>query len=357
MSRLNFVHKVGIVVFPLILLSAFLLPFFPSFAPYLKRPQLIQLYLTQPAMRDLMNLIAEDRLNSFPSVWDTNEGVLLSKKIYRPVALKEAIIFSHQPYSNVLFFQTGTRDFQRKYAALDSLKLRGILSRLETPFMAQASFDGLGFRRTGYDFNETCGQTVLFVGDSFTEGLWVKDSQTFASLFAARLNEGAAEKTCVANSGTNGYGIFEESAVAQDFHAKAKYHTLYLIHYPNDIAADGFAVLTGDLPDLEAAWEKHLSELAGLAAFAKAQHIRFVLVPLPPKEQFAMPESRARYQERLERFAKEHGIQFWDPYPFLTGYTWEDLYFDWDPHFSPSGHRIFAAFLWEKALTLPDVEL
>ena len=126
---------------------------------------------------------------------------------------------------------------------------------------------------------------------------------------------------CVVNSGTNGYGGLEESFVARKSFPLFHYQTLFLIHYPNDIEQAAFEVLTGDIPGLDSLWKEHLSILKKLAGFAKQNKIRMILVPIPPKEQFAMPETRQNYQEKLASFCAENGIGFLYPFEILERHT------------------------------------
>lgn len=345
-------HKKKLIV--AILAALLIAPLFSTIYPPMKqlasyfRPQLLIYYFSNPAMRDLIHLIAGNRLQAFPTVWDTSEGILLSKKLFRPVDMNGVTRYGYLPHLKKLSFQTGTRNFQRKFEAPDTPQLRDILAKLETPWITEASFDENGFRQTGYAHDSSCEQTVLFAGDSFTEGLWVNDPQTFVSLFAAAVNQAQGPKTCAINTGTNGYGALEESFTAQTYYPKFKYQTLFVIHHPNDIHRDAFFLLQNKIPDGETYWKRHLEELAKLTAFAKDHGVRLILVPIPPKEQFAMPETRENYQRRLAEFCRDHGLEFWDPFEVLKSRTWEEIYLDWDPHFNPSGHRIFADFIIEK---------
>ncbi len=316
--------------------------------PYLVRPALIYYYFTQPAMRDLMNLIAENRTQAFPTIWDTSEGVLLSKKMFRQIDMNGEKKYGYLPGLKKIAFQTGTPDFQRKFEAPDSPMLRDILKRLDTRWIVESTFDKYGFRHTGFDFNKECQETVLLAGDSFTEGLWVSDAETFAHHFVTSINEKSSSKTCIVNTGTNGYGALEESFIAQRHYPEFHYQALFLFHYPNDINGDTYGVLNASRTTIASEWRTHFNILAGLVAFAKQNQIRMVLIPIPPKEQRYMPETRKNYQDKLGKFCKEYGIEFWDPFDFLNQYPEDKVYLSWDPHFNESGHRIFSDFLLKK---------
>ena len=51
--------------------------------------------------------------------------------------------------------------------------------------------------------------TVLFVGDSFTEGLDVASADTFVNVFGRHMKDGGLPGTAV-NAGVNGYGALEQ---------------------------------------------------------------------------------------------------------------------------------------------------
>ncbi len=156
-------------------------------------------------------------------------------------------------------------------------------------------------------------------------------------------------KICAVNAGVNGYGIFEESWKARQDYKVFKYKVLFLFVYANDIHDDVLAVLRGDLDDFEMRWQVYLDELTKLAAFAKQNEIRVIVVPLPPKEQSAMVEGQRHYQEKLQHYCKQLSMEFWDPLEVLLNqHLWEEVYFDWDPHFNDSGHKILAKFLWQR---------
>lgn len=312
---------------------------------YLSRFDLVSRYLAAPpAMKELIYLIAEDRLTAFSTVWDNSRGVLLSKKMFRPLTMDGQKRYSYRPHLKKLSFKTGTEDFQRYFEAFDTPRLRNVLKKLETSFLMESSFNEYGFRKTDYEDQSRCSETVLFAGDSFTEGLWTAQNKIFANLYG-KLAAEHGKPVCVFNSGTNGYGILEESYTARSVYSKIHFQTIFLMVYLNDIDPDAFAVLRGDLPDLEARWKEYAAELKKLADFAQAHQIHVFLVAIPPKDQFDMPNTRVQYQERLAGLSSTMGFFFLDPYDLFAGRTLEEIYLDWDPHFNESGHRLMAEFL------------
>src|ERR1043166_7857276 len=56
-------------------------------SPSLFRYVFVRNCLFDPKMRQLLWMIAENKLDAFATVWDTTDGVLLSRKLFRPVTM------------------------------------------------------------------------------------------------------------------------------------------------------------------------------------------------------------------------------------------------------------------------------
>lgn len=337
----------GISVLIFLCLGALIYKFNFAF-PYLLRPRLIYFYVTQPGMRELMNIMAGERTHHFHTFWDNAVGISLSKSMFRPVMMNGQKRYAYLPNLRKLSFETGVGTDLHKFEAPDSPRLRKALKQLNTPFIKESTFNVYGRRATDFEWEQNCGQTVYFAGDSFTEGLWVGDQETFANQLMHALNRQASEKICAVNAGVNGYNIFEQTWTAKQDHKLFKYQTLLLFPYANDIENDEVTVLRGEAEGLDDDWKAYLNHLKTLSDFTHGQGIRLIVVPIPPKEQYALPESRRFYQEKLETFCQQHGVEFWDPLKVFLRHRWEEIYLDWDPHLNASGHQILANFLEEK---------
>ena len=87
--------------------------------------------------------------------------------------------------------------------------------------------------------------------------------------------------------------------------------------------------------------------LARMNALCAARGIRLVVVHLPPVNLFWYPRGSRAYPANLERYCREHGIEFLD----VSERFWQEprtnaLYlYPWDNHMSPRGHAAVAGEL------------
>ena len=72
-------------------------------------------------------------------------------------------------------------------------------------------YDRLGFRRVDPELTHDCATRVLFLGDSFTDGVGVNDNETFVNRYGHLVRERLRLSACPINAGVEGYGSLEES--------------------------------------------------------------------------------------------------------------------------------------------------
>jgi hypothetical protein len=207
--------------------------------------------------------------------------------------------------------------------------------------VATAEYDERGFRRVDSDLTGECEARVLFVGDSFTDGLWVNDGETFVNRYG-RLARDRGVRVCPVNAGVDGYGSMEEAyTVEHEFEAAGRPHIIFVMHFPNDVAADEGAIVTGTLTDASLSWDSSLSYLRRIAALSRARDVRVVLAAIPPSAQLSDPSTRRHYQDRLRRFAETEHITFVDLFDGIRDANRAGaVYWTWDPHFTPRGHQV-----------------
>lgn len=84
--------------------------------------------------------------------------------------------------------------------------------------------------------------------------------------------------------------------------------------------------------------------LVRMSAICAARGVRLLVAHLPPINLFWHPRGSRAYVANLQRFCREHGLEFLD----LSDRFWEErdtkaLYlYPWDAHLSPRGHAIVA---------------
>lgn len=303
-------------------------------------------YLLKPGVRPLLaELAAMYDSGTFPTVWDTTMGVHLSKALYRPEDMDGAAKYSHRPgIKKLLFALRVWGGHIESYETPDTPRIRELLERVGPLYLSSASYDDAGFRNTGAGTDPAL-KPVLFLGDSFADGYGVGDSEAFPAVFG-RLAQTEGFGRAV-NAAVNGYGPLEElHAYEKAVRLRGKPRLAVLQHFPNDVFVDYDAVVRGEFPDKDRLWAEHDESFRRLTARLRSDGVPLLVVAVPPKGQVADRKSpSAHYQERIERLCRAEEVSFVDPLPAFRKMA--GIYFDWDPHLTPEGHRALAGILWK----------
>jgi lysophospholipase L1-like esterase len=115
------------------------------------------------------------------------------------------------------------------------------------------AFDADGFRSTG-NGSATADRSILFIGDSFTQGFGVSDSETFPAVTCQQLRAQRINARCL-NAGTTGFGTAHELRILRRLLQRPDLHVVDAVVFQtcpyNDLRdnwEDGaFAVADGQL--------------------------------------------------------------------------------------------------------------
>src|SRR5436853_7165688 len=99
---------------------------------------------------------------------------------------------------------------------------------------ASVDIDCRGFRTNGHDQNNGGSPVILALGDSFTFGFGVGNSETWPARLAAILREGGCPTVQVINAGTISYGVFQELDLLMEQLSGLKPHVVIHGLYWND---------------------------------------------------------------------------------------------------------------------------
>lgn len=321
----------------------------------MRHARFVRAYLFDPKVRRLAQALrqGDPRTNLFKTMWDTNAGVMLSRQMFREVDMDGVPRYEYKPNLRKLSFVTGADGLQWRIQTIDTAPLRQALAGLDTTVLVTAAYDGNGFRRVASQLSADCQAHVLFLGDSFTDGVWVADEETFVSLYGEMARTRAGANVCPVNAGVNGYGTLEERfAFEHDFDRAGRPSIVFVMFFANDVDVDFEAVVRGTMPNETQLWQANLNELHAMHEFAQAHGTTLVLVAIPTREQVVDRSTRAHYQDVLRAFAGREGIRFIDLYDGLAAHDPRPLYWSWDPHFTPAGHRAVAGLLFEATKDL-----
>ena len=316
----------------------------------LREFRLVRAYLFDRRVRRLARALRESdpRSDLFKTMWDTNAGVMLSRRLYRVVDMDGRSSYGYKPNLHKLSFWTGAHGLSWRMETEDTPALRAALADLGPELMLTASYDDEGFRRTDPDLAVDCQAHVLFLGDSFTDGLWVADADTFANRYARVARARSGTRVCPVNAGVNGYGSFEERFVLEhEFEHAGRPLLVFVMYFPNDVDQDYDAVVDGTLRDADRLWRESLDELLRMNRFAHARGITLVLAAIPTSTQAIEGLSQTHYQDVLGRFATAERIVFVNLIEGFAARGPRSLYLSGDPHFTPLGHQVTAELLYD----------
>ena len=316
---------------------------------------LLRVYLFNPRVRNFVNTLDSyrDTSGGFATLWDTDYGVILSRRLFQPIKRDGVLGYAYKPNLQKIGFRTGAGGLHWIMETEDLPAIRKSLGNLETTLLVSASYDEFGFRRADADVSSDCDVRVLFLGDSFTDGVWVGDHDTFVNRYARQVRERSGIRLCPVNAGVNGYGSPEEADVLEHrFDDAGRPALVFLMYFANDVDGDSLAVVDGTLPDVVRRWQASLDQIARMERFARGHGSTLVLAAIPPFEQAAERRSRVHYQDVLRDFCREHGIAFVDLLDALAAGDPRRAYWSWDPHLTPWGHQVVADALLAGTMPL-----
>jgi lysophospholipase L1-like esterase len=187
--------------------------------------------------------------------------------------------------------------------------------------------------------------TILFLGDSFTEGLYVEPGLTFSNVFGI-LAENEEIDLSIVNSGISGYGSMEESWIMENYHDKFQTKLAVLSIYPNDVGSKTWRAYEKN-QQTEIAYENLLNNLNIMNQFASQKGFLLVISMIPAKDQF-LGKASMDFQKIIGNWCKEFNLYCLNPFDYFQVHGVEKIYFSWDNHFSPYGHFVYADYLFNN---------
>jgi len=320
---------------------------------YLSQPKLVIAYVTDHRVRALVRLIEHERqleaADAFRTLVDAAPGVLVSGKMFRRIDADGLSTYGYKPLLQKVMFRTPFNVVRSGFELEDGPGVRTALDEIRPELLATASYDEHGFRRVEPVLTRNCATRALFLGDSFTDGMWVDDRDTFVDLFGHLVRERSSLQLCPTNAGVNGYGSSEEAyTLEHSYDAVGSPRIVFIMHFPNDVDADYDAVIHGAFADAKRKWAETLETLRRMNAYCRQRNATLVLVAIPAALQLSVPSTARNYQDVLRAFARSQEMPFIDLLPGLRASGRTDLYWTWDPHFTPAGHRVVAEILYTE---------
>jgi lysophospholipase L1-like esterase len=274
-----------------------------------------------------------------------------TERMYRFVPMGDHQARMSVPNLRKLMFRAGDR-FDTGLETEDTPAIRAAMAGIRVD-VAEGSYNQAGFRNVDLALTQTCDSSVVFLGDSFTDGPWVSDEETFVNRYGHLVRERSGARICLTNAGVTGFSAREAAWVFEHGLAHLqRLKTVFVMIAPDDIGEDALGIVRGTIPDLEQAWTTFLSSLRRIAEVGRARGAIVVLVAIPPAEQLRDGGPRTHYQDRLRQFARTEQLALIDLLAAFMAIDHEGLYWDWDRHFTPRGHGVVSTVLFESTVEL-----
>jgi hypothetical protein len=297
----------------------------------------------------LVRLVTAVPGDSFDTVWDATSAIKLSRDEFEPTEMYGQARYRYKPHLRYLDVEVWSGLDRQRLSALDDERIRAAVARCRVFRKAFVETDENGFKKT--DFTLTPGgPAVLFVGDSFTEGLDVASADTFVNLFGHRMADAGLSGVPV-NAGVNGYGALEECWTVEHYALALGARVVFANLFPNDVESNYQNVALGG-PVPEKSYREMLGYLDGMWSYCDAHHIALVVSAIPAKEQMPRSVPESPFERRVAAWCRTRGVPFLDPREEFRAAGVDEVYFSSDAHLSEKGHARYAAFLFDRSLPI-----
>jgi GDSL-like lipase/acylhydrolase family protein len=302
---------------------------------------------TDAAYLDLLRLVTADPANPFDTVWDTTDVIKLSRDEFVPTDMYGHAKFRYKPFLRYIDVEVWSGLERQRLSALDDPRIRRAVRRCRVFREIVIETDENGFKKTDFRLAPP-RPVVLFVGDSFTEGLDVASADTFVNLFGHRLEQAGLDGV-VANSGVNGYGPLEECWTVEHYADALRVRVVIANLFPNDVDSDYPSVIAGG-PVPESSYSVMFNYLDRMWDVCRGRGIALVVAAIPAREQLSPSHPPSPFDMRVSAWCRTRGILFLSPLETFRAAGADEVYFVQDPHLSEKGHARYAAFLFEHSL-------
>ncbi len=320
---------------------------------FFHRFQIIQKLYTDSYFIELINNIQKNKYNlpyggdKFEITWDfDHHNVFLDKNIYVETNMYGEKKYKFKPNLKVMDISVWTGLNVAQLSFHYNKELGRILEKVKVVNENMIfETDSFGFKKTDFP-NIEGSKAIMFLGDSFTEGLHVLSWKTFSNIFGVMLLKNGFQAIPV-NTGVSGYGGLEMAWMLENY---SKYFDVKMVIanlFPNDVHANFLAVIKGEYNE-EKSYKEMFAYLKKMKDFCIANNIKLVISVIPPREQLTKIPVEGLFQKRVSEFCNIEKITFLNPLEYFRKIGENSIYLSYDPHFSDSGHEYYASFLFNS---------
>lgn len=294
----------------------------------------------------LFNLVREKTREGgyIATTWDYNSGVNLSKTLFMETTMYGQKKYRYLPNITVYNGRIWDGFGYINLATRVTPEIRGLILQSKTEYSAFFNTNEYGFKET-QPASASNALRVFFLGDSFTEGLWVKPEDTFASLFGKLFQDQGIPVTPY-NLGVNGYSPLEESWMLEHFGDTLKPRLVILNLFPNDVDPNTWGVITGAVPPGQ--YQEMFLYMNRIRDYTRAHHMELVVTVIPPLWRPTPQQFSPQFWDQVQHWCQQNHIRYLDPRPVLYTDEINKYYIYFDPHLTPEGHRVYATFLYQQ---------
>ena len=255
-------------------------------------------------------------------------------------------MFKYKPNLKIMNISVWTGLSVAKLTFLFDPRIERILKRVKV-ISTDLTFetDKFGFKKTDFP-NEEGSRAVIFIGDSFTEGLFTPSSKTFSNIFGIMMQRNGFQAIPV-NMGVNGHSAVEMAWMLENYSKYFDVKMAIVNSFPNDVYPNHIAVITGEYSEKKS-YEKMFKYLKKIKSYCVSNNIRLVISVIPPKEQLTKIPIEGLFQKRVSEWCNIEKVIFLNPLEYFRKIGEGNIYLSWDPHFSESGHEHYAHFLFNN---------
>jgi hypothetical protein len=299
----------------------------------------VQKLFVDDAYLKLVEAAKSANSDSFNTVWDFNANAKLSKALFVPTEMFGETKYLYRPNMGVFNCRIWSGLHWDSFILPDNPIIREKIEKTENQCI-NFQTNAYGFKEAGF-YSKTSSPRVFFLGDSFTEGLWTAPENTFSSLVGRMLNERGISMYPV-NLGVDGYSALEMAWTLEKYGPILEPSAVIVNSFPNDVDEDYDAVACGSKGTAED-YKSMFLYLDKVREYTEKTKTNLVLVAIPSKGQLS--NGCHKFQDQMRLWAGERKIMFLDPLEYFSEMGEAKIYLSWDPHFSVSGHELYARFL------------
>lgn len=311
---------------------------------YLSDNKALRKIFLNDAYIEFTDELRKNKNDKISTTIDFNLDVLLDKDVFDEVLMYDEKKYIYKPNAVLCNLRLWTGLFHQAFVTSINPHLKDIILECDLSLYVEFQTTDLGFKPVEFNYTNSKNE-IFFLGDSFTEGLYIHPNKTFSSLVVKYfLNKNHEVQTY--NLGVNGYSLKEMSWILSNSNLDISSDLVVLNLYPNDVHFNENIVFLNQVS--ESNYSELFKYLQLINSKCKQDGADLLVSIIPSKQQFTKYKNSFHFQNRIKKWCNENRINNVDVYSEFKKIGIQNIYFTWDPHFSEEGHRHYAEFIYSS---------